>query len=161
MEDSVEPAPLLPGEVLRTGTVEVHLPPEQALDLFTAEGERRWVPDWQPRHVTPPDGAPVEGGIFLTRDDDTEVIWRVQRFDRSAGLAEYLRVVPGNRVAVVTVRCTPAGASTRAVVSYRITPLSAAGRDYAAGLDEAAYAAMMRTWQTLIEECLDAEQRGS
>ena len=75
-------APLI--ESVRTGTVRVALPPDEALPLFTAEGEKRWVPGWTPTWISPPDGAPVEGGVWLTRDGETEVIWRVQRYDRVA-----------------------------------------------------------------------------
>lgn len=153
-----EPAPL-PGEIERRGAIEVALPPDEALALFTAEGERRWVPGWAPRHVTPPDGTPVEGAIWLTRDGEIEVIWRVQRFDRAARVAEYLRVVPGNRVAVVTVRCEPHGAHTRAIVSYRITPLSATGRAWLAAFDDAAYVAMLQEWQRLIATLVERERR--
>ena len=142
-------------EILRTGTVHVALPPAEALPLFTAEGETRWVPGWSPTYVTPLEGEPREGDLWLTRDGDVEVIWRVQRYDPAASLAEYLRVVPGNRVAVVRVQCAPDGDGTIATVSYRVTPLSAAGRAWIADFDEAAYQDMMLEWEQLIAASLE------
>jgi hypothetical protein len=145
-------------EVVRSGTVDVALPPAAALDLFTAEGETHWVPGWSPRYLHPADGTPVAGGIWLTHDrlptGDVEVIWRVQRFDRARGIVEHLRVVPGHRVAVVRVRCEPAARTTRAHVTYRVTPLSDAGRAWLDAFDETAYAAMLAEWQRLIDAYL-------
>lgn len=145
--------------VTRTGTVEVVLPSAAALDLFTAPGEALWVPGWTPQYIDPPDGAVVVGGIWTTEDksDDgtvSEVIWRVQRFDRAAGIAEYLRIVPGNRISLVAVHCVPhptkGAAHTQATVSYTITPLAPAGKRWLAAFDDAAYAKMMSEWQRLL-----------
>jgi hypothetical protein len=140
----------LPGEVVRTGTVRVALPPDRALLLFTAEGEIAWAPGWTPRYVTPADGTPVPGGIWLTGQGADEVIWRVERFDRALREAEYLRVSPGNRVVVVQVRCAPDGADTLATVTYRVVPLSDAGRQWLDAFTDASYAEMMREWERLI-----------
>jgi hypothetical protein len=151
--------------VTRTGTVEVALPPAQALELFTAKGEIGWAPGWRPTFVEPASGEPVAGGIWLTEDRDadggaTQVIWRVQRFDRTALEAEYLRIVPGDRVAVVSVACAPwltgGAVHTRATVSYRVTPLSAKGERGLAAFDDAAYTTMMAEWTRLIAAHLAA-----
>jgi hypothetical protein len=139
-------------EIERRGSLRVALPPSKALPLFTARGESLWVPDWKPVYVNPSDGEPIEGGVWLTNDGDVEVIWRVQRYDPSAGVAEYLRVVPGNRVAVVRVECAAAdgGAATAVTVTYRITPIAPAGDAWVAEMSDAAFAEMMREWERLI-----------
>jgi hypothetical protein len=140
----------LPGEVARTGAVRVALPPEQALDLFTAPGEVHWAPGWEPRYVSPQDGAPAPGGIWLTSEDGQEVIWRVERFDRSAGEAEYLRITPGNRVVTVHVHCAPDGSHTLATVTYRVIALSPAGQEWLAEFTAERYAKTMKEWERLI-----------
>jgi hypothetical protein len=146
----------LPDEVVRTGAVRVALPPDEALELFTAAGEERWVPGWRPVYVTPPDGAPVEGGIWLTEQEGEQTIWRVQRFDRAERAAEYLRVTPGNRLAVVEVLCAADAGGTIATVTYRVVPLGDPGRRWLEGMDEAGYAAMMAEWERLIAAHLAA-----
>jgi hypothetical protein len=147
----------LPGEVVRQGHVRVALSPDRALDLFTAEGEIHWAPGWKPRYVTPPDGTPVVGGLWLTGEPPEEVIWRVQRFDRSARQAEYLRISPGNRVVVVQVSCAPDGTNTLATVTYRVVALSDAGRVWLEGFTAESYAEMMREWERLIAARLQAK----
>jgi hypothetical protein len=39
--------------VLRTTQITVGLPPEQAMALFTPEGERRWAEGWDPHYLEP------------------------------------------------------------------------------------------------------------
>lgn len=154
---SSDPHAPLPNETVRTGTVRVALPADQALDLFTAEGEIAWAPGWKPRYVTPPDGRPVPGGIWLTGEGADEVLWRVERFDRALREAEYLRISPGNRVVIVQVRCVadPDDAGqTLAAVTYRVVPLSDAGRGWLAAFTEETYAGMMREWERLIADSL-------
>ena len=58
--------------ITRSGLVEVALPPEQALELFTAKGETLWVPGWAPLYIEPPSGEPVEGGLWLTTDTNAD-----------------------------------------------------------------------------------------
>jgi len=150
------PRPALPDEVIRTGTVRVALSPGEALDLFTARGEIGWAPGWWPRYVTPADGEPREGGVWLTEQEGQEVIWRVERFDRAAGAAEYLRITPGNRLVTVEVDCRPSGEHTAAIVRYRAIALSESGRQWLDGFTEEHYAAMMAEWETLIAAHLAA-----
>jgi hypothetical protein len=33
-----------------TGSISVPIPPDDAIALFTPEGERAWVPNWDPQH---------------------------------------------------------------------------------------------------------------
>jgi len=146
--------------VIRSGRVEVALPPTAALHQFTALGEEEWVPGWAPRYVDPSDGRPIVGGIWLTTDraDDgreTEVIWYTLEYDLEAGRAEYLRIRP-DRLVRVSVHCQPhpeKGADWSSVrVVYAVTPLTAAGADYARTFDETYYANMMKQWQQLLDE---------
>jgi hypothetical protein len=144
-------------ETVRRGNLRVALPSRKALPLFTARGETLWVPDWRPVYVSPRDGEPIEGGVWLTKDGDVEVIWRVQRYDADAGVAEYLRVVPHNRVAVVRVECAAlTGDETNVTVTYRITPIAPAGEAWVAEMSEAAFAEMMKEWERLIAAHLRA-----
>jgi len=119
-------------------------------------GEIGWAPGWWPRYVTPADGEPREGGVWLTEQEGQEVIWRVERFDRAAGAAEYLRITPGNRLVTVEVDCRPSGEHTAAIVRYRAIALSESGRQWLDGFTEEHYTTMMAEWETLIAAHLAA-----
>jgi len=52
--------------VVLGGTVAVAAPPGEALELFTPEGERRWIDGWDPAWVHPATGALAPGAVFRT-----------------------------------------------------------------------------------------------
>ena len=108
------------------GTVRVPLPPDQAIELFTPEGERRWVAGWDPSY---PGG---DEAVFLTG----ATTWvTVERGDR---VRRYARVTPGVQAGTVSVACAPDGAGTVATVGYELTALGpdADLATFAAGYDD-------------------------
>jgi len=140
--------------VERSGSFNLPSPPERTLEWFTPEGERLWVPGWEPETLhTPGADLNVEGAVFRTAATGEETLWIVLRLDRSAGIAEYARVtpgnrLPGNRLGTVHVRSTPsADGGTEVDVTYRLTALSEAGEAVLGALTEAAYAEMLADWQ--------------
>jgi hypothetical protein len=125
------------------GTVDVPLPSQQALALFTPAGEREWVPGWDPRFPAGEDAT-----VFLTHE---RTIWVIA--DRTPSSMRYARVTPGVHAGTVEVRCEPAGPGTRAHVTYDLTALGdpAALDRFAAGYD-----AMPAEWERLIHDALEA-----
>ena len=128
------------------GTVDVPLPPDRALLLFTPAGERDWVPDWDPRFPAGEDTAP--GTTFLTHE---QTVWVIA--DRNPRSMRYARITPGVHAGTVEVRCEPAGSATRAHVAYDLTALGEPGAldRFAAGFD-----AMLAEWARLIAGALEA-----
>jgi hypothetical protein len=126
---------------LLTGTIEVPLPPDEALALFTPAGERSWVPGWDPQFAAEEDTSP--GTTFTTHGGRTH--WVIA--DRTPAGMRYARITPGVHAGTVEVRCEPAGGATRAHVTYDLT-----GRD----VDEfaAGFPAMLAEWERLIAASL-------
>jgi hypothetical protein len=127
-------------------TVDVPLPPERALLLFTPAGEREWVPGWEARFPAGEDTAP--GTTFLTHE---QTVWVIA--DRTPHSMRYARVTPGVHAGTVEVRCEGAGSVTRAHVAYDLTALGdpAVLERFAAGFD-----AMVADWGRLIAGALEA-----
>jgi hypothetical protein len=147
-----------PVHVSLTGDVRVALPPAEAFDLFTPEGERRWAEGWEPAWVHPASGALAPGAVFRTAHGGEETVWLVVDADRAAGRVRYVRDTPGNRIGTVEVRCaaSPDGA-TIARVAYDLTALSPAGEAHLARF-EREYADMMREWERDIAAALARER---
>jgi hypothetical protein len=126
------------------GSVAVPLPPGEAFGLFTPEGERAWVPGWEPRFPAGDDLAP--GTTFLTHE---QTIWVIA--DRTPSSIRYARVTPGVHSGTVEVRCEAADGGTRAQVSYDLTALGDP-----ATLDRFAsdFDAMLAEWERLIAAAL-------
>jgi len=127
---------------------ELELDAERALPLFTAEGERRWVPGWEPEVL----GDGGVGSVFVTRTLDTETTWVVVDYDAASGCARYARWVPGVQAGLVEVRCTPLAPQRCDVrVRYTLTPLSAAAIDGVAEfLEPQRFEAFIAEWKRLI-----------
>jgi hypothetical protein len=139
----------------RSGRVRVAAPFAKAFKFFTPDGERAWVPGWDPEYLHPRDGTLVEGLTFRTRHQLDEVtLWLVSRCDEARGAIEYVRVTPGSRMGTVSVLCVTTGAvQTEASITYRLTALSEAGE---AALDAfaAEFSDMLATWERHIADAL-------
>jgi len=121
------------------GEVRVPLPPDAAIELFTPEGERRWVAGWDPSY---PGG---DESVFLT---GTTTWVTVERSDR---VRRYARVTPGVQAGTVSVRCEPDGAGTVATVGYELTAL---GPDADLAAFAAGYDDFLAGWEREIAACV-------
>jgi hypothetical protein len=141
-----------------SGCLRVSAPLAQALVFFTPEGERRWVPGWDPEYLHPLDGACAAGLVFRTRHGGELTLWLVSRCDPEAGAIDYVRITPDSRIGTVSVRCALSDGGTATTVSYRLTALSPAGE---AALDAfaGAFAPMLASWERSIAACLTAGHR--
>jgi hypothetical protein len=119
-----------------------------ALPLFTAEGERRWVPGWEPEIL----GGDGVGSVFVTRMGGRETVWVVVDYDPRRGVARYARQVAGVQAGLVEVQCRDSEEGRCAVrVRYSLTPLSDdAVADVAGFLDPPRFAESIADWKRLI-----------
>src|ERR687891_1799385 len=124
-----------------SGTVAVPLAPNEALALFTPDGERAWAPGWDPVYPAEEDTAP--GTTFTTHGGRT--FWVIA--DRMPDSMRYVRITPGVHAGTVEVRCEAAGATTRAHVTYDLTGL---GDPTAVDQFAAGFRAMLAEWERLI-----------
>jgi hypothetical protein len=134
-----------------SGRVRVPLPPDAVIHYFPPEGERDWVPGWDPAY---PAGAPAvlaPGLVFETEAHGPRTTWVVT--GAAPREVAYCRVVPGEQAGTVVVRCEPDADATVAQVTYRLTAL---GPDAARRLAdyEDAYPRMMKRWEELIGEAI-------
>jgi Polyketide cyclase / dehydrase and lipid transport len=125
-----------------TGTINVPLPPDEALALFTPAGERAWAPGWDPRYPAGEDTAP--GTVFTTHE---HTVWVIAH--RTPTSMRYARITPGVHAGTVEVRCEAAGSATRVHVTYDLTTL---GDPTALDRFAAGYDAMLAEWERLIAD---------
>ena len=138
-----------PTHVEHTGGFRLAMPPEKAIGLFTAQGERLWAPGWDPT-VLSGDGTEA-GTVFVTSHGHATTIWVVVDYDTDVFRARYARTTPGNKAGTVEVNLQSDGEGGSEVrVTYDLTALSEAGNTDLAHFDEPAYAAMMKEWEQHI-----------
>jgi len=133
----------------RSGSFVLPFPRERAFELFTPEGERAWIAGWAPEPLHAPDGrTDLPGAVFRTAATGEETLWLVLALDRERGVADYVRITPGNRLGTVRVACRPEGEQgTRVDIAYRLTATAPAGELALAATTEAAFAETMAKWQ--------------
>jgi len=137
-----------------SGVVRVATPAADAFRFFTPEGERLWVPDWEPEYLHPADGTLADGLTFRTRHGGELTLWLVARCDGAANAIDYVRVTPDSRMGTVSVRLSDGGRSaTDATVSYTLTSLSADG-DRKLAAFATGFPAMLADWERRIAALL-------
>ncbi|KOU65074.1 hypothetical protein ADK96_19230 [Streptomyces sp. IGB124] len=126
----------------------VPLPPEEAFRLFTARGERDWVPGWEPVFPVeaPDDTAP--GTVWLTSTEEEETTWLVASLDFPRSVS-YARITPGVRAGTVTVALAATDSGSAVTVTYDMTPLTPAAAE-ALDVFAADYPSVIRSWAELI-----------
>ncbi|MEM8982675.1 MAG: SRPBCC family protein [Pseudomonadota bacterium] len=140
--------------IQRSGSLYVALPPDDALPLFTALGETRWIPTWQPT-VLHGDGY-EPGTVWVTVHEGRKTVWYVAGYDTDARTATYVRTTNDVDTGTVNVKVTAndAGGST-VRVTYQLTALSTDGnRRLRTHFDAETYAAMLATWQRMIADSI-------
>lgn len=146
-------SPFRPAEVTVRGVLVVDASPDDTFPLFSPEGERLWVPGWDPEWLVPPDGGWVQGQVFRTRDDAGESVWVVARLDRESREVTYHRVTAGRSLAIIEVACRPdERRRTLVEVRYRWVGLSEAGNREIVEVDERSFATRMERWAGWIRD---------
>lgn len=140
-----------PLHISRSGVVAVDLPFDETLELFTPEGERRWVPGWRPEYLFRAGGGDEIDTVFRTDHDGEETLWIVLDHDREDGTVSYSRLTTGSRLGTVAISVEPIDERSCWVeVCYELTGLSEAGNAALAALSARAFKAMLEEWETRI-----------
>ena len=129
-------------------------PLAQVLPLFTAEGERRWAPGWEPVILS---GAEERGSAFATRSHSgIETTWIVTDYRPAEGRVSYARLAQGSNIGLVDVACTAAeGGGTVVSVRYTLTGVSEQGRAFVREfLQPEHYTRMIEEWRVATTAAL-------
>jgi hypothetical protein len=115
---------------------------DAVLPLFTAEGERRWAPGWEP--VWADDSHEHEIDEVWTTAGPPFTTWIT--VEARADLVRYARVASGDSAGLVTVSCAENDERTTVTADYGLSALSDAGAErlehFAASYDD-----MLAHWQ--------------
>ena len=119
-----------------TGSFELEAPLEAVRPLFSAEGERRWAPGWDP--VWADAAHKHEAGEVWTTAGPPATTWIT--VVAAADQVRYARVADGDSAGLVTVTCAQTEGSTTVTVEYDLSSLSDSGarrlEQFAAGYDD-------------------------
>jgi len=137
--------------LLRSTEIIIELPREQAMALFTPEGERRWADGWDP-HYPEPGRHEGPGVVFTTGHGSHDTTWIM--VDHSAERIRYARVTQGMTAGTVAVDVIGSrDGSTRVRVTYDLTALTTAGKSWLEAFD-VGYETAIAGWATEIAAAL-------
>jgi len=138
-----------------TENFRISQPVEILFPLFSAEGEKHWVPGWDYKNIM---GATElhEDYIFITENHDhaaSDAIWLVKKYDPGSYFVEFYKVEPEEKVGIITVKCDPISRSdTNVCVSYEYIALSEKGQEFVANFTVGEYKKFIGEWKQLLEK---------
>ncbi|MBE9535239.1 MAG: hypothetical protein IMF03_09565 [Proteobacteria bacterium] len=128
-------------------------PIDQVFPLFSPEGEKRWVPDWDYENVMGTTEL-SEDYVFLTRAHDhavSDAIWLIKQYLPDDWLIQFYRVEPEEKIGVVTVQCSKTNeCMTHVEVTYRYIALSDEGRNFIDSFTIESYEKFIDEWRVLL-----------
>ena len=133
-----------------SGQFDVDLPAQEAIRLFTPEGERGWIAEWNPTY---PAGDPSEtpGTVFITDHGDTQTVWLIQTIDTDECSVAYARVTPAHHAGTVRVACDDIAHGGCVVsVTYDMSLLPGADPSALDQYNDRSFDAMMSHWSSAI-----------
>jgi hypothetical protein len=133
---------------------QIDQPADILFPLFSAEGEKLWVPGWDYENVMGSTDL-HEDYIFLTKNHDhaaSSAIWLVKRHQPRDFLVEFYKVEPEEKVGVITVKCSAVSkAKTKVSVTYEYIALSEKGNEFIGNFTSQKYKDYIGEWQRLLE----------
>lgn len=139
--------------VEHTKTFEIQQPLEKVFPLFSAEGEKLWVPGWDYENIMGTTDL-CEDYIFLTKNHDhasTHAIWLVKRYDPASHFIQFYKIEPGDKVGLITVQCIQESKNNTTVqITYKYIGLSEKGRDFISEFTSTYYESFIAEWERLL-----------
>ena len=148
------------GTVKHTLDFQISQPIDVLFPLFSAEGEKLWVPGWDYENVMGTSDL-HEDYFFLTKNHDhasTDAIWLVKRYKPESYFVQFYKVEPEDKVGIITVQCTIVNESlTQVEVSYEYIGLSKKGDGFIENFTSAAYKEYIAKWNSLLVKYFESK----
>lgn len=130
-------------------------PCAQVFPLFTARGEKAWVPGWSPEMLS---GDTARGSVFRTRHAQAETVWIVTDYQPDRHRVGYARIAQGSNMGLVDVRCRDDAGGSSVRVRYTLTGLNAEGDAFVREfLSDPHFTRYIEEWRTAISALLSRQ----
>ena len=133
----------------------IHAVPSVVHSLICPVKEAEWLDSWDYQLIFSQSGVAEHGCVFTSQSAGEKTIWLITKRDNDRCETEFVRLTPGSRVAVVTVRIEDGGQQTSRVhISYTITALTAAGNAFIDSFSEKNFVKDMQFWEATMNHYL-------
>ena len=142
----------------KSATIRINQPLPLSFNLFTPEGEKRWVPGWEPEIIRYNNEGIKKGTTFITPGKsgfEDEYVWYVCELDLTTFYVKYM-VTTQNRVWFVEVNCKASPMETTHVkVKYTYQALNEKGYNLNKLAISDMYAQDLNDWERAINFYLE------
>jgi hypothetical protein len=139
--------------IIHAKSFSIDYPISKLFPLFSPEGEKLWVPDWDYEKVMG-ESELSEDYVFLTKNHDhgsSDAIWIVKTYAPESHFVQYYKIEPEYKVGAVTVQCTELNLTkTNVQVTYKYQALSTLGEEFIVGFNARVYEEFIDEWQSLL-----------
>jgi hypothetical protein len=139
--------------VKHTADFQIRQPIQRLFPLFSAEGEKLWVPGWEYENVMGSTDL-HEDYIFLTKNHDhasTDAIWLTKRYRPESHFVQFYKVEPKDKVGIITVQCKKIGdTQTQVEVSYEYIGLSRKSNEFIEKFTSSEFKEFISQWKSLL-----------
>jgi hypothetical protein len=143
-----------------TADFKISQPIDILFPLFSAEGEKLWVPGWDYENIMGTSDL-HEDYIFLTKNHDhssTEAIWIVKNYKPESYYVQFYKVEPEDKVGIITVQCFKESKSmTQVEVSYEYIGLGKKGDEFIKSFTSDKYKEFINEWNNLLVSYFEAK----
>ena len=141
--------------IQHTESFEIDQNVDELFPLFSAEGEKYWVPGWDYTNIM--GSAELhEDYVFLTQKHGhalSDAIWLVKRHEPESHYIELYKIEPEFRVGTIKVKCESiTESSTRVTVTYGYISLSDKGNKFIDSFTDTEYKKYIGEWKRLLEK---------
>lgn len=140
-------------QIKHTESFEINQPVQVLFPLFSAEGEKLWVPEWNYENIM--GGTELhEDYVFITKTHDhasTDAIWIVKRYEPENYCVQFYKVEPEDKIGIIEVVCTQlTDADTEVQVTYEYIGLSDKGNQFIKKFTSSEYKQFIAEWKSLL-----------
>lgn len=139
--------------IKHTASFEIGQPVRELFPLFSAEGEKLWVPGWNYENIMGSTDL-HENYVFVTKGHyhaASDAIWMIKRYQPEDFLVQFYKVEPGEKNGVIEVKCFESSASrTKVRVTYEYIGLSPSGNEFVSNFSSSEYDAFIAEWESLL-----------
>lgn len=131
-------------------TIHVNYPSDEAIKLFTAEGEAYWILGWSPVFVK--GNGFNKDDAFLLEGFLIDTVFVVNEYSESRGVISYTRINEGLDVATIDIKVkATAQQNSDVTVTYKITSMGFFGDQKTKMLTREKFESEMESWQSNIQ----------
>ena len=141
-------------KIQHTELFEIAQPIQELFPLFSAEGEKKWVPGWSYENIMSSTEL-HEDYVFITKTHDhatTDAIWVVKKYEPENHCVQFYKVEPEDKVGIIEVVCTQiTDTKTEVQVTYEYIGLSDKGNLFIKDFTSSKYKEILAEWKSLLD----------